>query len=233
MTQVYSFKFGFTKLGQAFNPSPLPIFNMDDGTTLIISSGTLQTTPIAGEFRYYYTGTNGLDLVGLVHTSDVTVDQQDLFGMPFPFLAINNVVVPIPVGSSLSAIASNFSAYRGDSLLQPINGLGSLTNLGKLYFTVKVNPDDVDASAIIKIELAAGLQVLNKQPASVSGDGTITINDVNLGNITITLIAADMALLNSGQYYYDIEIVRTAGTPVSTLTSGIMTIVGDVTRATI
>ncbi len=126
---------------------------------------------------------------------------------------------------------SDITCTRGDSLSASLTDVGALTGYSKIYFTVKRDHDDADSVSIIQIEKTAGLKYIDGAAAVTAANGTITITDEATGDITIALDEAETAKLDAGVYYYDVQIVRSAGT-VSTLTSGEFTVSADVTRAT-
>ncbi len=127
---------------------------------------------------------------------------------------------------------STITAIRGDTLSAALTGLGALTNYSKLWFTVKSDEADTDATAQVQIELAGGLLYINGVAATTAANGSITINDESTGDVTILLKAPETAKLSPGSYYYDIQILRSTGILVSTLTSGMFVVAADVTRAT-
>ena len=69
--------------------------------------------------------------------------------------------------------------------------------------------------------------------AGTTGHGTLTVTDAATGAITITMTAEEAAKLPTylTEVFYDVEIVRSAGTPVSTLALGTFTVSDDYTRA--
>ena len=132
---------------------------------------------------------------------------------------------------------ATITILRGDTLSASLTGLGSLAGYVSLDFTVKAKPeDDADTAAIIRIRLNAsgtgdGLLRLNGAEADTPGNGSITIDDADLGNITITLAAAETDdLIPRRNLFYDVQMISAS---VSTLTDGTCHIVaaGDVTRA--
>ena len=141
----------------------------------------------------------------------------------------------ITTGTTLTiasaVVGSTITAHRGDTLSAALENIGALTNYSKLWFTVKRDYDDADSAAVIQIEKTGGLLYLNGA-AGTTGNGSLTINDVASGDVTIVLNASETAKLSPGNYQYDIQILRSAGTPVSTLTYGEFVVPADVTRAT-
>ena len=135
----------------------------------------------------------------------------------------------LTIASAVSG--STITAHRGDTLSAALTNIGALTNNSKLWFTVKRDYDDADTAAVIQIEKTGGLLYLNGA-VGTAGNGSLTINDEATGDVTIVLNASETAKLSPGNYQYDIQILRSAGTPVSTLTYGEFVVAADVTRAT-
>jgi hypothetical protein len=129
---------------------------------------------------------------------------------------------------------SSITAHRGDTLSAALTDVGALTNYSKIWFTVKRDFDDADSAAVVQIEKTDGLKYLNGAAVDVTNktNGSITIQDEATGDVTVALVAAETAKLSPGNYQYDIQILRSAGTPVSTLTYGEFVVAADVTKAT-
>lgn len=81
---IYKFKVAFTKLGVGTAPSSAPVCTVVDADDNILASAqaTVALANLPGVYLYSYTGASGLDLVALFHTTDATVDQQDLYALP-------------------------------------------------------------------------------------------------------------------------------------------------------
>jgi hypothetical protein len=144
---------------------------------------------------------------------------------PYSLGAVAAVVTAAISGSTITV-------YRGDSISINITGLGSLANVSKLYFTVKARAEDADTAAIIQVEQTDGLKYINGVTGT-AGNGTLTITNPSTGAITITLTAAEAAKLPThlSGLKYDVQIVRSAGVPVSTLAIGDFIVSKDYTRA--
>lgn len=189
-----------------------------------------------GLYKYTHATTTITDYVAVFKTEDATVDSQQI-----PSLIISQVMkidsIPAdvwasttrPVASTLSTVGGNdVIAYSGDSLTLSLTGLGSLADATKVYFTVKTNPADADTASIIQIEKTAGLTYINGA-AGTAGNGSLTVTDAALGNITITLVASESIKITPATYLYDVKVVRASG--VSTLTQGKIAILPDITKA--
>jgi len=141
--------------------------------------------------------------------------------------------------SAASVIAavtgSVLSITRGDTWNAPLTVPGPLTDFVALDFSVKEKKADSDDNAIVRIRLAStgvgdGLLRINKAAAATPANGSITIDDAALGNITIVLSAAETVNLRPYKgYHYDVQLITL--TAVTTLTEGRCNVVADVTRA--
>lgn len=129
---------------------------------------------------------------------------------------------------------STIVVQRGDTLSIALTGLGSLSGYTSLDFTVKEATHDADIDAVLCIRKNAsgsgdGLLILNGSGSVTAGDGSITIDDAALGNITIALLAADTRLFLPNNCIYDVQMIDASG--VSTLRQGTFIIQADVRRA--
>lgn len=135
----------------------------------------------------------------------------------------------VTVASQVSG--STITVQRGDTLSAALTNIGALTNYSKIWFTVKKDHEDTDATSLIQIEKTGGLLYINGAVATTAVNGSLTIDDEATGDVTIVLDEVESAKLPTGSYYYDIQILRSSGTAVSTLTSGTFIVSADVTRA--
>jgi len=155
--------------------------------------------------------------------------------------------MPARAASSSTTSAGLISRKRGDTWSISITGLGDLTGYTKIYFTIKENPGDAlsagedDDESIVQVCLASpsvsdGLLYVNKAaPASpvVAADGSITIDDLTAGDITITVKARATALcsINYGLFYDVSWADASSPAVVSTPSEGAFVLTGDVTKA--
>jgi len=129
---------------------------------------------------------------------------------------------------------SDITIRRGDTLSAALTGLGSLSGYVSLDFMVKVKKSDADNDSIIWIRKNAsgeddGLLRFNKASAT-AGDGSITIDDSDDGDIKINLSADRAAELEKrSDLYYDVQMITASA--VTTKTDGNADVVEDVTRA--
>lgn len=138
-------------------------------------------------------------------------------------------------GADITTETGHISRKRGDTWGISITGLGALTGYTSLWFTLKVRPSEADSAAIVQIKLNAtglsdGLLYVNGAAASNEALGSITIDDLAAGNITIALdqsITASLPIASG--LYYDVQTLISAAT--NTPDSGSFDIVEDITRS--
>ena len=129
---------------------------------------------------------------------------------------------------------STLTIHRGDTFTATLTGLGSLADYVSLDFTVKSKRSDDDDSAVVRIRLNAtglgdGLLRINAAEAGTPGNGSITIDDLAAGDVTLTLAADETeGLTPHVGYFYDIQMIT--ATAVETLTAGTCNVTADVTR---
>ena len=208
---------------------------MTEESTTGIYTGTF---PVVAEGRYLVS--YRLRVGGAVATTDTKLGDQVMeWGGTAAITSQWDVGTRTLTSSAVTTTAqvagSSITLTRGDTLSAAITGLGTFTNYSNLYFTVKGHSNDADSASIIQIKkntagAGDGLTWLNGAAPTIT-EGSITIDDAVAGDITVMLKAASSATLSLGQFSYDVQIVRSAGIPVSTLTSGVFIVTIDYTRA--
>ena len=128
---------------------------------------------------------------------------------------------------------TTITVLRGDTLSGALTDIGALTDYVSIDFTVKQNYSQTDDEAIIRIRKNAsgtddGLLRFNGAAASSGLLGSIAIDDLASGDITIALAASCTDDLSTGTYIYDVQMISAAG--VKTLTYGKLIVSADVTR---
>ena len=138
-------------------------------------------------------------------------------------------------GSSTTTPAEGdpLSVVRGTSWSISLTGLGDLTGRTRLYFAIKRKLSSPDAHAILLVQDdAEGLLVFAGSVPIDAANGTITIDDEELGNITVTVKAAETiaAPVEDGLLYG--TKISFGGDPVNLPKgNGLINIGGDVPRA--
>jgi hypothetical protein len=139
--------------------------------------------------------------------------------------------------SSVTVVAAvngtTITILRGDTFSGVLTNIGALTDYVSIDFTVKESYAKTDDEATIRIRKNAsgtddGLMRLNGAAALSSALGSIAIDDLASGDITITLDETATDDLSTGTYVYDIQLITASS--VKTLTSGKLVVTADVTR---
>lgn len=135
--------------------------------------------------------------------------------------------------SSDSTAAGSITRRRGDSWSISMT-LGAITGWTSLWFTVKNDYDDADASALLLAKLNAtglddGLLYVNGAAASNDALASITVSNATTGAIVVAVDETITAQLTPGEYVYDVQVLN--GGDVTTPDSGTFTITADVTRS--
>lgn len=116
---------------------------------------------------------------------------------------------------------SDLTVIRGDTNIYDVTIVRSNAALNltaaKIWFTAKEDPDDADLAAAIALNSTDNpTKVVKTLPAQ--------------GKCQIALTPTETAPLDQDAYYYDIQILET-GNIITTIASGILRVVKDVTRA--
>jgi hypothetical protein len=123
MTTIYTFRAGYTKLGIATAPSSAPTITVVDASNnvLVNAQATTALTNIAGLYIYSYTGVDNLDLTGLFHTTDTTVDAQDAFSNSYDALILATISIEASILASSAAVSAVQSVVKNiDSRLPAV-----------------------------------------------------------------------------------------------------------------
>jgi len=118
---------------------------------------------------------------------------------------------------------------RGTTWSISLTGLGSLVSNTKIYFTIKTDTDETDAESTVQVEKSGGLLVLNGTTTTTS-NATLTVTDINAGDITIVVKPAATTTVSPSNFVYDVKMVKSDGT-VQALTNGIARVTDHITRA--
>lgn len=124
---------------------------------------------------------------------------------------------------------SALTITRGDTWTASLTGLADMTGRSKVWFAVKASKNFTDAQAILLIELAAGLTVVNGAAYTTTTNGSITI-DSSTALTVVVKPAVTSALTPAAPLYYEVQMLEMDGS-VHTLTAGECRIEADVIRA--
>jgi hypothetical protein len=120
--------------------------------------------------------------------------------------------------------------YRGTFWSFQIYNLGDLTNIDKIWFTLRKRQNDTDSKSMIQIEQTAGLLIANGSPAVDYTQGSLTVDGSTITiqvNQEVTKYCEVTNNLN-----YDIKALTTGGQVRMLTISDKFIIENDVTRRT-
>lgn len=124
----------------------------------------------------------------------------------------------------------DLALQRGDTWAITMQRLGDVSGRDELWFTLKDDKDDADASALVQIDESTGLLYINGVPAGTPANGSIVVTDAAKGNLTINLAAVEAAkLADVGNLYYDVQLLDDPA--ITTLVRGRAVVMGDSTLA--
>ena len=85
---IYKFKVAYTKLGVGTAPGVAPTCTVVDADDNILANAqpTTALANMTGVYLYSYNGADGLDTIALFHTTDLTMDQPDLYSYTSDFI---------------------------------------------------------------------------------------------------------------------------------------------------
>lgn len=96
-------------------------------------------------------------------------------------------------------------------------------------FSTTVNVEDSAGAAINLSGYSAASQIRKSYYSSTANNFTVTITGTANGEITLSMTAANTALLTPGRYLYDLVITAPAGTKTRVV-EGIVNVLAGVTQ---
>ena len=196
----------------------------------IFALGLAGDTSVAGIVRVFSDdATATVDPTGIATSAALAIVDANVDAIKVKTDALDNSAVTFVTAVNGTTI----TVLRGDTLSGALTDINALTDYVSIDFTVKQNYSQTDDESIIRIRKNAsgtddGLLRLNGA-AATANLGSIAINDLASGDITITLAASCTDDLSTGNYVYDVQMITASA--VDTLTYGKLTVSSDVTRA--
>jgi hypothetical protein len=138
---------------------------------------------------------------------------------------------------TVPAVGDPLYIYRDATVNIALTGLGVTSTATKIYFTVKENLEDADASAILQLLCTLGtpdtaaLLYVNKAVPTAATEGTFEFADHTSGAAAITVdaaAAADLPIYAATPLYWDVKMVTASSVVI--LQTGTMYIYGTPTR---
>ena len=233
-----------------FGKNGVPVTSLADITVVVFefnASGSAQidtgaASEIGGGFYGYVVDSSKIDANAQYPYSATTaagdVDEATVVGVQ----RVGQIWVEhldADISSLLGAIAASrpsgtterLYALKNNTLFQAVTELGDLVGWEEIYFTMKTDASLEDSEATIQVSKDDGLQIINGEEAATSANGSITIDDTSLGNLTIFVDEVEMAKIETRtNYVYDIKLIRGGVQKVITLADGIYTITESATK---
>lgn len=217
-------------------------------SAVVMLKGAANMAPVLMELQLLTNDPNDIATATALATVDTVVDgivadMADVTEITTPLAAVDGIVNAIKTKtdaldvSSVTVVTSvngsTITILRGDTFSGALTNIGELTDYVSIDFTVKEDYYKTDDEATIRIRKNAsgvsdGLLRLNGAAATSSALGSIAIDDLASGDITITLDETATDDLSTGNYVYDIQMISASG--VKTLTYGKLIVTADVTR---
>ena len=205
MATTYTFPVIYTKLGIATAPSSAPtiqIVDKDDNELVAAATAVTAITKMPGAYYYSYDGADNLVLWALFHTSDATVDQQDI-GVYTPmqtYKAVNDIAtVDGIVDSILEDTGTTIpNAMALEATLTAIKGAGwtteTLAAIDVLIDAIKAKTDNLPATPAddtsIDTQLATIAGYLDTEVAAILADTNELQTDLTNGGRLDLLVDA-------------------------------------------
>jgi hypothetical protein len=221
--------------GGAFNNiAALPVISPALSDQIIVTVSAAEMTHAIGGFttvRFHDAlGAEWQNQSRELRGVESTIDQ---IGAAIAALIGNIITALMAIAPVARGVRSmDLQLYRGDTWTQPIARLGDISGRDKLWITCKDDKDDADSQAIFQIEETAGLVYINGAAASIPANGSITVTDAAVGNITVVLAAVETAKIEATKkFFYDVQMLD--GTTVTTLRAGYLMVTSDVTKVVV
>lgn len=129
-----------------------------------------------------------------------------------------------------STSASTQSKRRGDTWVIALASSHDITGYSKLWFALKRRYGDTDTEALLFIEKAGGLTVVNGAAYTTTTDGSITVGSASAWSGPITVLPAVTKQVEPrASLVYDVQVLISG--VVTTIEEGTFEVTGDVVRA--
>lgn len=130
---------------------------------------------------------------------------------------------------------ANLSLIRGDTYTVSITGLGDLTGYDAILMTAKDDYSAADSEALFQVRLnnpstSDGLIYAWNLSSPTASYGSITVDNLTAGNITVYIDEEITKYFPVANYHYDIQLIRNS--VVTTLVIAELAVTEDYTRVT-
>lgn len=142
MTTTYKFKAAYKKLGLGYVPIPAPTCTVVDSADNVLANAQAITAlaNLPGVCLYSYTGADGLDVIGLFHTDDTTVDEQDLHSYT-PDILTTNLNAPVAtidtVVDAIKVVTDKLDSVQAEPTGAPAANATPMQKIAYLFMALR------------------------------------------------------------------------------------------------
>jgi len=210
MTTIYNFDFGFTVLGIATHPTDTPtisVINVATDALVVTAQDVTKSTTLTGACTYAYSGADNLHLIGLVHSTDATLDQQDFHVIPTnpTYTAVS---LAVSTTQAAAAASGTIAITAGDSWTQVFDTtITADLSTAQVILAIKDSKSDTDDNSVMLLKKTGGLMKVNKATYATTGNGTLVVTGSS-GDWHITATVQEAATV---EYFGLSSDVRVAG----------------------
>ena len=223
MATLYEFCVAYTKLGVGAAPSSAPtikVVDSDDNVLVNAATATTALINLAGAYRYSYSGADGLICYAKFTTTDLTVDQYDLFSSALinpvvqnihdtdlPAVKADTAAILIDTGTTLDSAISTM-----DGILDDIHGT-DLPAVKTETASIKAKTDNLPADPADESLLEAAISAI---PAGSSLDaaGVRTAVGLASANLDSQLSLITGGVAGSGAITWIYTLLDGVGNPI-------------------
>jgi len=195
--------------------SPILTYNQTNG--LVTLEEPLTIAPAVGD-EFVIMANNHVHAV-----QDIVEAIVDEIGQP-------TVAIPA-ILESAGFDPTRIIVYRGTTWTIALTDLGDISNLTKIWFTLRKRNNDTESDSIIQVEKTSGLLILNGSTSVTSNQASLSVTDDVAGDITITVKPeATQYISPNDNLIYDIKGRTSAGVVQLLHKSENLIVSADVTR---
>jgi hypothetical protein len=239
MTTNYYFEAVFTKLGVGTAPSAAPLITVVDiaDNVLVNAQAVTALVNLAGGYVYTYAGADNLQLIGKFVTTDVTVDQLELYVDPTISSVAYGIVTMLADYARRTGDYSTLTAAQvWDRLTSALTTAGSIGKLIVDYLDAAISsratPDDVSvaiSSTTAETVSSGSLSITTAYTTSQTITSTLT-QDLSTATKLWLAVKANITDLDAESLVF-IEktdgLTILGGTTYATIAHGSLTVSGS------
>lgn len=131
--------------------------------------------------------------------------------------------------AAAAVTGDSVTVYRGTRWSVTLTGLPTNTGYTSIMFSVKRDPEDVDADAILLARTTIGLVYFAGAPSITAGHASVTAPSST--SVTLTVEGGTTVYAEPGIYTYGVKYLDASGYPQQASIGGTFVVAGDMPRA--